>query len=198
MKRWLYTVLCNFIYRHPRIYKLMCGVLFFGQDHQWREIAAAKIPAGKRAIELGCGMFPALKEGVVVDSSPKMIDHAMAGQAAKICASALDLPMIHDNSFDYALSVFPPGIAADNGFFQQKKFWQELHRILDKNGIYVAAIYIKYNNLLGKLSSGILDPLPKDFWEKLRSLAPEFEIAEEKESDNKGNIVVMAIAKKKS
>lgn len=196
MARWVLTIMCDLIYCHPVFFNFLNTILFWGQDIHWRKIALSKLPTSGRIIELGCGMFPIIERGILLDSSLPLLKKAPASNKSKVSASALALPF-RAKSFECALSVFPPGVAADNGFFQRKTFWKELHRVLTENGVCVAALYIKYKNLIGKLSSWLLDPLPENFWPKIKEIAPDFEIRSEEVTDQFGNKVVLAIAKKR-
>lgn len=198
MKRWLYTKLCNFIYKHPVAYQIADKLVFRKYGQEWRELAALKIPRKGRTLEIGCGRSPAIRQGIVLDLSLSMLNKMeRKPERVAICASSLQMPF-RNESFDSAISVFPPGIAADNGFFEQKKFWQELAGVLDKNGVCVAAVYVEYKNWFFKLISKVLDPLPPNFWENLQKIAPEFKVGVEKETDSAGNKLVLAIAKKKN
>lgn len=196
MKRWLYTKLCNFFYKHPIAYQIADKLAFRKYGQEWRELAALKISG--RVLEIGCGRSPAIRQGIALDFSlPMLKKMERKPERVAICASSLQMPFKNE-SFYSAISVFPPGIAADNGFFEQRKFWQELARVLGKNGICVAAVYVEYKNWFFKLISKILDPLPPNFWENLQRIAPEFNLEMKKETDSANNKLVFAIAKKKN
>lgn len=193
--RWGLTIICDFIYCHPVFFNFLNKILFWGQDVHWRKIALSKLPVGKKTLELGCGMFPTIDQGVLLDASIPLLKKAPAENRPKVSASSLALPF-RAESFECALSVFPPGVGADNGFFQKGKFWEELSRILVKDGVYVAVLYIKYKGIISRFSSLLLDPLPTELWPRIKEMAPDFEIGSEEVTDQFGNKVVLAIAKK--
>lgn len=192
--RKVFSCACKFIYRHPTLYKI-ADKIAFSHAPEWRKIAGRFVENGGKILELGCGRFPAITNGLLLDSSLPLLKEAPA-QFLKICSAANSLPF-RDKSFDSAISVFPPGVGADEGFFQEKKFWQEIHRVLTDGGKYISLIYIDYNGGWSRFSSKILDPLLRDFWDNLRKIAEGFEISSNQWFDHKKNRLVFVKAEKK-
>lgn len=193
--RKVFTFACEVIYKHPTLYKIADHILCRNSP-EWRKITGGFVENGGKVLELGCGRFPAITNGLLLDSSLPLLKEAPA-QFLKICSTANYLPF-RDKSFDTAISVFPPGIGADEGFFQEKKFWQEIHRVLTDEGKYISLIYINYNSWFSRISSKILDPLLRDFWDNLRKIAEGFEISSNQWYDNKKNRLVFVKAEKKN
>ncbi|NIM06480.1 MAG: hypothetical protein GTO55_08715 [Armatimonadetes bacterium] len=159
-------------------------------------MAADLIPQGSRTVELGCGMNPAIKSGAVLDLSLPLLKEVPAQRGRpRICASALSLPF-RQRSLLHALSIFPPGISAEQGFFQEEEFWNELGRVLGPRGGYVALVYVLYRNRVWRLLAQVIDPFPSDFWKKTKAAAKGFEISEEVEVDPWGNQLILVQAAK--
>jgi len=195
LRKKVFTLLCKFIYRHPLIYAI-ADKICFPNAPKWREITAKFITPGERVLELGSGRYPAIKTGTAIDTSWPLLGSAPAS-LWKVCASANRLPF-QAETFDRIVTIFPPGIGADEGFFQKKEFWEELHRVLSPNGCFVALIYIQYKNFLLRLLSKILDPLLESFWKNLGELTKNFYQISDYIKDSKGNGLVFVIAQKKS
>jgi SAM-dependent methyltransferase len=149
-----------------------------------------------KILEIACGIFPAIKNGIVLDKSLLLLQNIEAnGNLKTVCASALSMPF-SENSFDFAVSVFPPGITTDGEFFLDRHFWAELRRILSDNGVYIAVIYVLYKAKFWRFLAKMVDPLPKEFWEELDNVAFDFHIKERRISDPFGNILLVVEATK--
>jgi len=94
-------------------YDLLNGLLSLGLDRMWRRATAraANVPAGGRAMDLGCGtgalgrMLPRRAVVVGVDVSHRMLMAARRTPLHLVEASALALPF-PDASFDAVVSGF--------------------------------------------------------------------------------------------
>ncbi len=196
MRRKFLTWLFAFGYKHPLFVKTGQNFLFGGKINRWREAAAARIPQGKRTLEMGCGMFPAIDHGILLDVSLPLLRNIRPGKDQQVmCASVFVLPF-PDGSIDSAVSVFPPGVAADEGFFGDQAFWEELYRVLAKDGVYVAAVYVEYRQRFWKFLARLIDPFPKEFWGETKALASGFILTEELYVDPFGNRLIIVEAKK--
>lgn len=197
MRRKILTFLFEFTYRHPLVARISSKLIFGEKPHCWRRIAEARIPLERKStLELGCGMYPALNRGTILDLSLPLLDKVINYEGrSKVCASALSLPFKRE-SFSHALSIFPPGIAADNGFFQEERFWEELNRVLSPGGTLVAAVYVIYGSRFERLLARIIDPLPPGFWEKTKELAKGLKISKGHQVDPWGNKLIFVRARK--
>ena len=190
--RKIFTLSCKFFYRHPSLYALADKISFTNSD-EWRKVAGELVKSEGKILELGCGRFPAIPHGSLLDSSLPLLKQA-SDKFVRICSSANTLPF-RDKTFNCALSIFPPGIAADEGFFQEINFWKEIRRVLEDNGKFVSLIYIIHSSRLSYLSR-ILDPLWQDFWENLRKISEGFKISRKDLIDSQGSTMIFVIAEK--
>lgn len=193
--RKVFTFACKFIYKHPTLYKIADRILCRNSP-EWRKITGKFSENQSRVLEVGCGRFPAPSKGALLDSSMPLLKAAPSEGFLKICSSANELPF-KNGAFDCVLSVFPPGIGADEGFAQEQKFWREIRRVLSDNGKFIVLIYIYYKNWFLRFISSILDPLKQDFWDNLWKVTEGFQISRYDQFDSKGNGMIFVKAEKK-
>lgn len=195
MRRKILTLIFRGAYRHPLIFKIGDALLFGKKMRAWRKLARLTLP-DNGVLEIGCGMNPAVEKGVALDYSlPLLKEFPERERARRVCASALSLPFA-TGTFPYALSVFPPGISADEGFFIDPRFWKELRRVLKNGGFYVALVYVEYRSALMRVLAKIIDPLPADFWEWVKAAANGFEVGGFWEPDVWGNRLLFVKAQR--
>ncbi|GMR19076.1 MAG: hypothetical protein BMS9Abin34_202 [Patescibacteria group bacterium] len=196
MRRKVLTLLFGFTYRHPTIFSVTGKLIFGGKSEIWRDVASLLVPLEAKVLELGCGMNSAVERGVVVDYSLALIKAVPPRISRKrICTSVLALPF-RERAFDFVLAIFPPGIAADHGFFHQKGFWEELERVLSPSAECIFLVYVSYKSLFWRFLARVIDPLPGDFWAKTGELARGFKISEQTRLDPWGNSLVFVRAVK--
>lgn len=195
MRRKTLSLIFRTAYRHPLIFKIGNALLFGKKMRVWRKLARLTVP-DNGVLEIGCGMNPATEEGVALDYSLSLLKEVRDWERAKkVCASALSLPFA-SGSFRYVLSVFPPGISADEGFFIEPRFWKELRRVLKSGGFYVALVYVEYRSALMRVLAKIIDPLPADFWKWVKAAANGFEMGGFWEPDVWGNRLLFVKAQR--
>lgn len=193
--RKIFTWACKFIYKHPTLYKIADNILCRNSP-EWRKITGKFAENQNKVLEVGCGRFPAPSKGALLDSSIPLLKVAPSEGFLKVCSSANELPF-RNKAFDCILSVFPPGIGADEGFAQEEKFWREACRVLSDNGKFIVLVYINYKNWFLRFISSILDPLKQDFWDNLWKITGRFKISRYDQLDSKGNGMIFVIAEKK-
>jgi len=195
MRKKLLGLVFDFVYRHPTIFRVFSDIIFGEKMRVWRKMAATEMPKTPNVLEIGCGMYPAIDRGVVLDASLPLLGNIPPGSGYRsVWASATNLPF-PDGSFDAVLSVFPTGVVTD-GFFRDRAFWQEVLRVLSVGGMYIAAVHVAYRSWFWKILVRIIDPFPKNFWQTTRSLAAGFHIRERRVMDPWGNELIVAEATK--
>jgi len=196
LHRRILTFFFGIAYRSPLLFKLLHDIAFGKKMHRWRNLVAEILPEG-RTLEIGCGMFPAIQYGTILDNSKPLLEKVPRRDSQmKVLGSALTLPF-SDNSFDVIVAVFPPGVTSDHGFFHEKKFWDEIRRVLVLGGTFITAASVQYKHWFwDKVFGRMFDPPPeKDFWEHTKKVAVDMTLIRQNIIDCLGNMVIIIDAK---